>query len=429
MINFLNKYVIRIYSIMLIMLAICEICFVVIHKENNIIMCINIALNFIFAIIGFTFSLNPFYNFSFDHDDFWKFETADAEGYYALRLKLLKSIMLIVINSIGLTLTMARHHSHEFIPLFVTEIIINFAAPTLLILKLTQMYLFALFFPKNLPIDNLSENSNSVPDHFSLYYLRYIALWTYILCAYEIFATYKINQNDVCISRGSISIVILNLVVNFIVGSVLIFEPLNLPFNEKTNSPMVFKIAMTTLPTILIYVATGCPNSYLTSVFILETGLHMILPVGVFIFIAILSLLIGFITFLFQTIMSVNDLANIPENNTAEITQTPSSINQIQQIQPNEPNGPNEPNELIEPFLHADKSAKSVKKNNFVIVNKYDNNCCICLNEIDKTKQYALLNCSHNFHEDCIKQLEDKEDKCDGIKCPLCLAITNNNMV
>ena len=433
MIDFIKKYVIRIYSIILIMLAICEICFIGIYKQNNAFMCINIALNFVFSIIGFLFSLNPFYNFNFNYDDFWKFETVNTEGYDALRTKLFKSTAFVIINSIGIALS-----GDKFIPLFVAEIIINFLPTTLLILKFAKIYFSSLFFPTILPIVNPLENSNPANNHFMMYYLRYIAIWTYLLCGYEIFATYKINQNDVCRSRGSISVVILNLIVNFIIGTILVIEPLNKIIDQKIKSLFLTKILLISIPTILIYVSTGCPNSYLTGVFILETGLHMILPICIFSLVVIVCLLGSFVICLCQGIMSVGDLADLADP--ADTPTLPQNeliepINLIQPIQSDQLNEPNqssqssqsnqssEPSESSEPFL----AAKSIKKNNFVIVNKFSNDiCAICQGHIDKTQQYAVLNCSHDYHEDCIKLLDNKQK---GIKCPLCSAITNNDIV
>ncbi len=60
-------------------------------------------------------------------------------------------------------------------------------------------------------------------------------------------------------------------------------------------------------------------------------------------------------------------------------------------------------------------SAPCLPHNNYIIVNKYDNDVCsICICEIDKNKKYILLNCLHAFHEDCIKLLLNDN-------CPLCL--------
>ena len=46
-------------------------------------------------------------------------------------------------------------------------------------------------------------------------------------------------------------------------------------------------------------------------------------------------------------------------------------------------------------------------------VSLYQNNCPICLEEIDCDKKAIELHCGHFFHRDCIKDIK-------GNSCPLC---------
>ena len=80
------------------------------------------------------------------------------------------------------------------------------------------------------------------------------------------------------------------------------------------------------------------------------------------------------------------------------------------------------------PSVQPNRQKSATKKKNFVIVNKFeDNDCTICLDGIDKTKPYAMLVCSHNFHIDCIEEFTKKQNN--GAKCPICSQITNFNTV
>ena len=359
MIDFLKKYVIRIYSIMLIGLAICEICFVVMHKKNNMFMCVNIASNFVFAIIGFTYSLNPFYNFSFNYNDFWKFEDVDNTGYSALRTKLFKSITSVAFNSVGIALYVIKQNSNEFMPLFIAEIIMNCMGPILLILKLTKIYFSSLFFPKIAPHDNPTENLSPIGKHFLMYHLRYIAIWIYFLCGYEIFVTYKINQNDICRERKAVSVAILNLIANFIIGSLLIIMPLNKFLDEDAKCLLLIKCAIVSIPTFLIYVSTACPNPYLTSVFILEFGLHIVLPVCIFLLIMVLIPLTLLIKYLFKKIILVDDLAQNNVSNTANTVNTANTANIASTPTNTAGNNPTNPLQMLESNQQAQKSQQS----------------------------------------------------------------------
>lgn len=48
-----------------------------------------------------------------------------------------------------------------------------------------------------------------------------------------------------------------------------------------------------------------------------------------------------------------------------------------------------------------------------------DNNCAICMTEIEKDKDNCSLECKHKFHLSCIFQLYN-QDKEFSNKCPLC---------
>ena len=435
MIDFLKKYVIRIYSIVLIGLAICEICFVGIYKKNNMFICVNIASNFIFAIIGFAYSLNPFYNFNFNWyefwDDFWNFDDINNTGYSALRMKLFKSTISTIFNSIGIALYIKAQRGNEFMPLFIAEIIMNCMEPIFLILKLIAIYFSYLFFPDVLPYDRSLLNLSPIGKHFLMYYLRYIAVWVYFLCGYEIFATYKINQNDNCRERKAVSITILNSIVNFIIGAILIVMPLNEFPDEGAKCLLLIKFAIVSIPTVFIYISTSCPNLYLASVLILETGLHVILPICVIIIAIVLIHLIPLIICLFEKIMhfferiiSVDDLAQASIPNTANTSNTTGNnpTDSLQTLGSNQQ--PQQP-ESTETILSATATTTATnfletsKLNKYVTVNKFEDiNCIICCDDIDRTKKYAMLGCSHNFHIDCIEEFIKKQNN--GAKCPMC---------
>ena len=65
------------------------------------------------------------------------------------------------------------------------------------------------------------------------------------------------------------------------------------------------------------------------------------------------------------------------------------------------------------------------KSSDYVTVNKYDDNTCsICMDQIDKTQQYALLKCAHCYHEDCINFWLSKHKT-----CPTCVSNTKLDIV
>ena len=65
------------------------------------------------------------------------------------------------------------------------------------------------------------------------------------------------------------------------------------------------------------------------------------------------------------------------------------------------------------------------KLNNYVTVNKYEDDICgICLDAINKSKEYALLKCSHCYHQDCIDSWLANHKT-----CPKCLKDTQLNNI
>ncbi len=75
----------------------------------------------------------------------------------------------------------------------------------------------------------------------------------------------------------------------------------------------------------------------------------------------------------------------------------------------------NEPNDITE-------QNNMVEQKKYKIVNKYDSDtCCICLEKIDKEKPYAMLECLHANHIECIDNWLQK-NKINKQICPTCMS-------
>ena len=57
--------------------------------------------------------------------------------------------------------------------------------------------------------------------------------------------------------------------------------------------------------------------------------------------------------------------------------------------------------------------------------NKTNINCCVCLEDIENQEIICELNCTHKFHDKCIKYYLDKYNH----KCPICRISTGNTKI
>lgn len=419
--DFFKKYCVRIFSVFFIGLAICEICFMSVYKKNNTFMCINIILNFIFGISGFLYPLNPFYNFNESYESFLNLlillnllsNNADTNsvGYSVLKVTLLKLFLMTIISCAGIAIIITKQHTLELMPLFIIEIIINGISPVFTILKLTKNFLSTLFFPEIMPTDESFEQLSPIRKHIQIYKFRYATIWAYFLCGYEIFATYKIYQDEYCVHKGAIAMPIIILIINFLFGTALVFLPLNYHCDNGNDQilPMcLMKLVPVTLLACILGVSIGCPNIYLISVVLIEPGLHFGLPIVIYFFGYALYFFVLALKCLCKKIMFADDLIDLQNNFMVQ----------------------NQLNELIEPIepIQQIQPIPIEVNNNYIVVNKFDNSTCpICLSEIDRNKSYAILHCSHIYCEECVKKFAKTQNN--GIKCSLCEQITNINNV
>lgn len=384
--DFFWKYCVRIYSLPLLVLVCYEIYVAASINFLNTYLIVNIICNCLMTIIGFLFPLNPFHMWSIDRENF---------GNGIITIVLIKMIAFTILNSIGIA--RIKHNSSILFNVFVVELITNGIVPFFCILVLTFIgvarYFKYLFFPEN-TVENDTIKFTDIKDTvkwFNKYWGRLFGFWCYLLCGYEIFVVFMCQEN-----LNYVMFTIFILILNFILGTGFIILPLNPLAGEGSLIGVLIFLK------IVLYIVPGIPfafvskiNKYTLSVLILEYGLHVGLPIGL--------TLVGCTFILFKlmcaTIISPRNLAddlqqnqnlqNIPEQPIANINETT----------------------IIKP-----------QPNKYVVVNKYEDNICsICLDEIDKSTQYAMLPCSHILHKQCADSWLPNHSG-----CPVCKKIVES---